>query len=179
MKQYITPIVTAALLVGCGEAPPPKPPDISLFEAAVAGNLDAVKQHIAAGTDLNLKDPNPVGNKDTALGMAAAFGKTDVAIALIEGGADLDTRNKDGSTPLHAAAFLCYPEIVQALVDKGADKNARNNSGGTALEGVELPWAVAKGIYEFLDAILFKPLGAPLDYERIQETRPEIVEILR
>ena len=125
----------ATLLVGCGEAPPPEPPDISLFEAAVAGNLDAVKQHIAAGTDLNLKDPNPVGNKDTALGMAAAFGKTDVAIALIEGGADLDTRNKDGSTPLHAAAFLCYPEIVQALVDKGADKNARNNSGGTALEG--------------------------------------------
>ena len=111
----------ATLLVGCGEAPPPEPPDISLFEAAVAGNLDAVKQHIAAGTDLNLKDPNPVGNKDTALGMAAAFGKTDVAIALIEGGADLDARNKDGATPLHAASFLCYPEIVQALVAKGAD----------------------------------------------------------
>ena len=179
MKQYITPIVTATLLVGCGEAPPPKPPDISLFEAALAGDLDAVKQHISAGTDLNLKDPNPNGGKDTALGIAAAFGKTDVAIALIEGGADVDPRNKDGSTPLHSAAFLCYPEIVQALLDKGADKNARNNSGSTALESVELPWAVAKGIYDFLDAILFKPLGAPLDYERIQATRPEIVEILR
>ena len=179
MKQYITAIIAAALLVGCGEAPPPKPPDISLFEAALEGDLDAVKQHIAAGTDLNLKDPNPEGNKDTALGMAAAFGKTDVAIALIEGGADLDARNKDGTTPLHSASFLCYPDIVQALVDKGADKNARNNSGSTPLEGVELPWAVAKGIYEFLDGIIFKPLGAPLDYERIQETRPEIVEILR
>ena len=179
MKQYITSIITAALLVGCGEAPPPKPPDISLFEAAVAGNLDAVKQHIAAGTDLNLKDPNPVGNKDTALGMAAAFGHTEVAIALIEAGAEVNPRNKDGNTPLHQAAFLCYPKIVQALVDKGADKNARNNSGSTALEGVELPLAVAKGIYELLNAILFKPLGAPLDYERIQATRPEIVEILR
>ena len=62
MKQYITPIVTAAFLVGCGEAPPPPPPDISLFEAAVAGDLDAVKQHIAAGTDLNLTDPNPKGS---------------------------------------------------------------------------------------------------------------------
>ena len=179
MKQYITPIIAAALFLGCGEAPPPKPPDISLFEAALEGDLDAVKQHIAAGTDLNLKDPNPEGNKDTALAMAAAFGKTDVAIALIEGGADLDARNKDGTTPLHSASFLCYPDIVQALVDKGADKNARNNSGSTPLEGVELPWAVAKGIYEFLDGIIFKPLGAPLDYERIQETRPEIVEILR
>ena len=175
MKQYITAIVTAALLVGCGV----KAPDISLIEAALAGDIDAVKQHIAAGTDLNLKDPNPDGAKDTALGVAAAFGQTDVAIALIEGGADLDARNKDGATPLHIASFLCYPEIVQALVDKGADKNVRNSTYGTALEGVELPWAVAKGIYEFLDGILFKPLGAPLDYERIQETRPEIVEILR
>ena len=175
MKQYITPIVTATLLVGCGV----KAPDISLFEAALVGNLDAVKQHIAAGTDLNLKDPKPDGGKDTALGIAAAFGKTDVAIALIEGGADLDARNKDGSTPLHSASFLCYPEIVQALLDKGADKNARNNSGSTPLEGVELPWEIVKGFYELLDAIIFKPLGAPLDYERIQETRPEIVEILR
>ena len=179
MKQYITPIIAAVLFLGCGEAPPPKPPDISIFEAAVAGNLNAVKQHIAAGTDLNLKDPNPVGNKDTALGIAASFGKTEVAIALIEAGAEVNPRNKDGSTPLHQAAFLCYPKIVQALVDKGADKNARNNSGSTALEGVELPWATAKGIYDFLDGIIFKPLGAPLDYEHIQETRPEIVEILR
>lgn len=179
MKKYIAPIITAALLVGCGEAPPPKPPDVSLIEAAATGNLDAVKQHIAAGTDLNQKDPNPNGAKATALGIAAALGHTEVAIALIEGGANVDQRDKDGSSPLHSAAFLCYPKIVQALLDKGANKNARNNSGSTALESVELPWAVAKGIYEFLDGIIFKPLAAPLDYERIQATRPEIVEILR
>jgi hypothetical protein len=113
------------------------------------------------------------------LGIAAAFGHTEIAIALIEGGANVDQSDKDGSSTLHSAAFLCYPEIVQALLDKGAFKNVRNNSGSTALESVELPWAVAKGIYEFLDGIIFKPLGAPLDYERIQETRPEIVEILR
>ena len=179
MKQYIAPIVTAALLVGCGEAPPPKPPDVDLITAAAEGYLDAVKQHIAAGTDLNQKDPNPSGAKATALGIAAALGHTEVAIALIEGGANVDQRDKDGSTPLHSAAFLCYPKIVQALLDKGADKNARNNSGSTPLEGVELPWEIVKGFYELLDAIIFKPLGAPLDYERIQATRPEIVEILR
>ena len=179
MKKYIAPIITAALLVGCGEAPPPKPPDVDLITAAAEGNLDAVKQHVAAGTDLNQKDPNPSGAKATALGIAAALGHTEVAIALIEGGANVDQRDKDGSTPLHSAAFLCYPKIVQALLDKGADKNARNNSGSTPLEGVELPWEIVKGFYELLDAIIFKPLGAPLDYERIQETRPEIVEILR
>ncbi len=190
MKQYIIPIVTAALLLGCGgsdnstvqskqSSPPVKAPDISLHEAALVGDLDAVKQHIAAGTDLDQKDPKPDGAKDTALGIAAAFGQTDVAIALIEAGADVNAKNKDGTSPLHSAAFLCYPKIVQALLDKGADKNARNNSGGTALESVEPPWAVAKEIYDFIDAIIFKPLGAPLDYERIQATRAEIVKILR
>ncbi len=190
MKQYIIPIVTAALLLGCGgsdnstvqskqSSPPVKAPDISLHEAALVGDLDAVKQHIAAGTDLDQKDPKPDGAKDTALGIAAAFGQTDVAIALIEAGADVNAKNKDGTSPLHSAAFLCYPKIVQALLDKGADKNARNNSGGTALESVELPWETAKGIYDFIDGIIFKPLGAPLDYERIEATRGEIVKILR
>jgi hypothetical protein len=175
MKKYIAPIITAALLVGCGV----KAPDISLIEAAAEGDLDAVKQHIAAGTDLNQKDPNPNAGKASSLGIAAAFGHTEVAIALIEGGANMNQRDKDGSTPLISAAFLCHTEIVQALLDNGADKNARNNSGSTALEGVEIPWALAKGIYDLLDGILFKPIGRPLDYERIQATRPKIAEMLR
>ena len=162
MKQYITPIVAVALLVGCGEAPP-TPPDVDLITAAAEGNLDAVKQHIAVGSDLNQKDPNPNGAKATALGIAAALGHTEIAIALIEGGANVDQRDKDGSIPLHSAAFLCYPEIVQALLDKGADKNARNNSGSTALESVELPWAVAKGIYDFIDAITSVRFKTPVN----------------
>ena len=92
MKQYIIPIGAAVLFAACS----PAPPDVDLFEAASKGNLDAIKKHIAAGTDLNQKDPNPTGNKDDALGMAAAFGRTDVAKALIEAGANVsvdDLRN--------------------------------------------------------------------------------------
>ena len=66
----------------------------------------------------------------------------------------------------------------QALIDKGADKNAVDNEGGTALDGVLLPWNQAKGIYDVMNSI-FAPLGAPLDYDRIKSTRPEIVDILR
>ena len=48
------------LLVGCGEAQPPVPPtgkapDISIHEAANEGNIEAVKQHLAAGTNVNAK----------------------------------------------------------------------------------------------------------------------------
>ena len=52
----------------------------------------------------------------TPLIIAATFGKTEVARALIEAGADLGMRNNHGSTPLHVAAFLCRPEIVEAML---------------------------------------------------------------
>ena len=156
-----------------------KAPDSSLFEAAVAGNLEAVKQHIAAGTDLNQKDPNPLGTKGSSLHAAAAFGYTEVAVALIEGGADVNQKDKEGQTPLHTAAFFCYPEIVQSLLENGADKTIKDNDGQTALGMVQFPWSVTKGIYELIDGIVFKPAGKPLDYNRIQKTRPQVAAIIR
>mgnify|MGYP000013972725 CR=1 FL=1 len=154
-------------------------PDSSLFEAAVTGNLEAVKQHIAAGTDLNQRDPNPVGSKGSALHAAAAFGYNEVAVALIEGGADVNQKDKEGQTPLHMAALFCYPKIAQALLNNGADKSIKDNDGQTALEMVEFPWSIVKGIYELLDGIIFKPAGKPLDYNRIQKTRPQVAAIIR
>ena len=184
-------VASIVLTAGCGGSKsqssnkeektsiPPKPPAISLFDASAKGDLDAVKQHIAADTDLNQLDPNEQGSKDSCLGVAAAFGHKDVAIALIDAGADIGYRNKNGSSPLHIASFLCYPEITQALIDKGADRNARDNEGGTALDFMILPWDQVKGVYDFINGLIYKPLGVPLDYERIKSTRPEIVKILR
>ncbi len=154
-------------------------PDSSLFEAAVAGNLEAVKQHIAAGTDLNQVDPNPFGSKGSSLHAAAAFGYTEVAVALIKAGADVNLKENEGQTPLHTAALFCYPKIAQALLDNGADKTIKDNDGQTALEMVVFPWEIAKGIYELLDGIIFKPAGKPLDYNRIQKTRPQVAAIIR
>ena len=156
-----------------------KAPDSSLFEAAVTGNLEAVKQHIAAGTDLNQVDPNPVGSKGSSLHAVAAFGYTELAVALIAGGANVNQKDKEGQTPLHMAALFCYPKIAQALLDNGADKTIKDNDGQTALEMVVFPWDIAKGIYELLDGIIFKPAGKPLDYNRIQKTRPQVAAIIR
>ena len=51
MKHLLPTTIAAVLLVGCG----PQPPDISIHKAADKGNIEAVKQHIAAGTDLDAK----------------------------------------------------------------------------------------------------------------------------
>jgi NAD(P)-dependent dehydrogenase (short-subunit alcohol dehydrogenase family) len=151
------------------------PSSTALHEAALEGNLEAVRQLIEAGADLNAKEPS---GGSSPLITAAIFGQTEVAKALIEAGADVDQQNNDGSTALLTAAFLCRTEIVAALLDAGADKSIRNYAGSTALEVVTVPFDAIKGIYDFLGAVL-GPLGLELDYERIRVTRPKIAEMLR
>ena len=48
MKHLLLTTI-AAVLVGCG-------PSVDIVEAARTGNIEAVKQHLAAGTDVNAKD---------------------------------------------------------------------------------------------------------------------------
>lgn len=97
---------------------------------------------------------------------------------LIDGGADLNLQNNEGSTALHTAAFFCHPEIVKMLLQKGADKTIRNNYGKTAYESVEGAFAEVKPIYESLGNIL-QPMGLRLDYSQLQKTRPVIAALLR
>ena len=180
MKTVTTVMLLVILLVvaGCGKQEnsdtEKRPPRVSLHVAALQGNIDAIRRHIDAGSDLNQKD----AYGSTPLIVAATFGKTEVAKALIDAGADMTIPNNEGSTPLHIAAFLCRTEIVKALLDKGADKNALNKAGRTALESVSSPFDDVKGIYDGLAATL-EPLGLKLDYERIKMTRPMIAEMLR
>ena len=149
-------------------------PHVSLQIAALQGNIDAIRQHINAGSDLDVKDEYG----STPLIIATTFGKTEVALALIEAGADMEITNNEGATPLHIAAFFCRTDIVKALLDNDADKNALNNSGATALETAERPFDEVKAIYDRIGKA-FKPLGLRLDYERIKRTRPRIAEMLR
>lgn len=152
----------------------PLTPGTDLHLAALLGDVAAVQQHIAAGTDLDQKDD--FGS--TPLIIAATFGKTDVVRALIEAGADLDLTNNDRSTALFTAAFLGYADVVEALLEGGANKYLRNTSGNTARVSLVVPFENVRPIYEALAEGL-APLGLVLDYERIQAARPVIAEMLR
>ena len=182
MKALTTAILTVSLfiLAGCGkhetpEIPESPAPALDLQTAAAMGNVEAIQQHVAVGSDLNVKEP---GRGSTPLITATVFGQTETAIALIEAGADLNLQNNDGSTPLITAAVFCRTEVVQALLDSGADKSLRNTAGRTALESVSRPFDDVKSIYDGLGLAL-GPLGVVLDYEHIRATRPIIAEMLR
>ena len=158
---------------GTVESGSSKAPSVAIHEAAYMGNIKAIEAHVAAKTDLNVKDEYG----SSPLTIAATFGKTEVAKALIKGGADPNVRSGDGSTPLHTAAFFCRTEIVEALLAAGADASLRNNYGSTALESVSAPFEDVKPIYDQISKDL-GPLGLKLDYVQLRNTRPVIVEML-
>ena len=125
MKHLLLTTIAAVVLVGCG--PPPK----DIWEAAKQGDVEAVKQFIAADSDVNAKD----GYGVTPLSWAALKGHKEIVELLIANGADVNT-NDWGGTPLHHAATK---EIAELLIAKGADVNAKDEDGWTPLHRESLP----------------------------------------
>ena len=63
---------------------------------------------------------------------AAASGKTDQVSSLLAKGANLESKDKNGRTPLMLAAQHGQAEIVKLLLSKGAKADARDRFGWTA-----------------------------------------------
>ena len=131
MKQLLITI-TAVVLVGCG----PSVPDNDLQEAAGLGNIEAVKQHLAAGVDVN--GWGDKGNEATPLYYAAQSGHKEIAELLIANDADVNLRSgmiiktEDGDageqmaqksmnnrTPLDMAILFDHTEIADLLRKHG------------------------------------------------------------
>ena len=92
------------MLVGCGESQSPEPPtakapDISIHFAAGKGNIEAVKQHLAAGTDVNARGRNGW----TPLHEAVSGGHNEIVELLIAGAADVNAKDVGGYTSLDYA----------------------------------------------------------------------------
>ena len=102
---FVCTLVSAIALVSSAEQEAPSKtvtaPDIWIEEAAMTGNTEAVRQHIAAGTDINIRNPM---SGATPLIAATTFGHTETAKVLIEGGADLEVKNNEGAIPLDTVA---------------------------------------------------------------------------
>jgi hypothetical protein len=133
----------------------------TLQTAVRQGDMEAIKQFIANGADLNEveygrtpltaavesmqpeairtlleagADPNAKdGRGRTALHEACARSQADTIDLLLAKGADVNVSNAEGQTPLHIASGLPQREIVEKLLDAGADINAQDNRRQTPL----------------------------------------------
>ncbi len=182
LKALMNLLLVAIMLPACSQSSKDtnntegvNKPEMDIHTAVLYDNLEVVRQHIEAGTDINMKEPF---GGSTPLITAVTFGKKEIAKTLIDAGADLTITNNDGSTPLHAAAFFCRVEIVQMLIDAHADKTLRNNFGATPRETVMGPFSEIKPIYEMMQQQL-KPMGLELDMAQLEKTRPVIVMMLQ
>ena len=110
MKHLLLTTIAAVLLVGCGN------PDGALIQAAKDGNIEAVKQHLAAGADVNAKD----GGGWTLLLQAVAGGHKEIVELLIANGADVYAKGGgNGTTPLDVAIKLNHTELTDLLRKHG------------------------------------------------------------
>ncbi len=117
MKHLLLTTIAAVLLVGCG---PSKPPAISIHHAAYKGNIEDVKQHLAAGADVNAK--GTIGW--TPLHPAAINGHKEIVELLIAKGADVNAKNDDGGTPQDVAIENKQTEIANLLRKHGGKTGA-------------------------------------------------------
>ncbi len=170
-------IVATFIVASCGSSTKSEndtAEESDIHGAVVSDNRVAVIKYIQAGKDLNAKDP--FGGSSPLIS-AAVFGKTAIAKALIDAGADINFQNNEGSTALHTAAFFCRPEIVQLLLDNNADKTVVNKYGATAYDNVAGDFDQMKEAYDMMGTLL-GPMGLELDYDYIKKTRPEIAAML-
>lgn len=150
-------------------------PKMDIPTAVISGNLEVIKQHIKAGSDINKKDQM---TGSTPLITAITFDKTEIAKALITANADLSIINNDGSTALHTAAFFCRIELVQMLIDAQADKTIQNNFGATPRQTVMGPFEEMKPVYEMLQQQL-EPFGLKIDLNEVEKSRPVVAMMLQ
>ncbi len=119
MKHLLITTLAAVLLAGCG-------PSVDIWEAASEGNIQAVKQHLAAGTDFELRC---TACGLTVLGHAAWGGHKEIVELVIAEGADVNAKRNTGVTPLHHAAWNGHKEVAELLIANGADVNAKIEGG--------------------------------------------------
>lgn len=122
VRHMVVACVACFLVAGCGQSAP----RISLHSAVQKGDLQAVRQHIAAGTDLNVKDASGW----TPLHLAAMKGDLAMATALCEAGADVKRTGQNGKTPLDVAREKGKTEIVQYLEARKAKPSRGLIDGG-------------------------------------------------
>lgn len=118
-------------------------PPTSLVQAIRQRDPGSIERLIAEGADLNAEDAE---FGVTMLGWAALLGDEDTARLLIEKGADVQGRTRDGSSALHAAMYLGHPAVVQLLLSHGADPEAQNNRGERPLDNSRTDWETTQYI---------------------------------
>ncbi|ELT88636.1 hypothetical protein CAPTEDRAFT_47865, partial [Capitella teleta] len=103
-----------------------------LHKACLFDNVRMVKILLNKGLEIDARDI--YGYTPLFIVISSSSNETTLKMiveALVTNGANVDTSDHDGDTPLHMASIRKHPSIVNYLLENGADPNAINNEGNT------------------------------------------------
>jgi len=165
---------------GFGSAETKVSPAHPSIDIAIAkGDLPDVKLHLAA--DPAKLNQGATEKSRTPLEQAVLRNKQDIAIFLLEKGANPKTADKSKRTPLHLAIERNNPKLITALLAAGAQPNLRDKGGWTPLHH-----AAAKNQLETTKALIaggadpmtLSDLGGTPLHEAAASGGKEVIELL-
>ncbi|GMH36867.1 hypothetical protein BSKO_04740 [Bryopsis sp. KO-2023] len=98
----------------------------ALMIAAQEGNENVVMELISRGANVNVKN----GVLKSAMHSAAQGpDNAEIIFALLDAGAEIDAKDRDGNIPLHYASLSGRKSNIEALLSRGSDPTALNVDG--------------------------------------------------
>lgn len=104
----------------------PKPPKISIWDAARTGDAESLRQHLASGMDINAKDEGGW----VPLHGASGSGHKEIVKLLLTSGADANLPALSGKTALDYTSRAGHKETSDLLRKHGGKTRAELNAEG-------------------------------------------------
>lgn len=149
-----------------------------LYRCAKEGRWEEIQQLLTRGHDVNQRYWK---HASTALHCAAREGHINSVRVLVVGGAEIDSKTRDGRTPLLMAAENGHSDVCRYLIERGACIEASDADGRTVLH-----IACFEGLSKVVESLVEKDVDVNATTD-LQETalflaalmdRPTICEIL-
>lgn len=151
-----------------------------LYMAAGHGSAAVGAWLLEQGADPHVKCKDGYGGYATPLMRAASkgiiIGQSELAMALVHKGADVNVCDSSKYTPLHYSVTASSPELAKVLIDAGADVNALSDRSMTSLHITSRFMPLPFPLYAEVADLLLKAGADPFIKDKRGRTAYEIFE---
>lgn len=138
------------------------------FKAVAEGDAETVRAAIES-KEVAIEVLHPSSGAPM-LTSAVFFGHTDMVETLLDLGADVNQRSKDGGTALHVAVFMGRPDVAKQLLKAGADVEIQDGGGAAPKEKLYIDWETTRYVAQIY--------GVTLSEQELMKGRTEVAELL-